>query len=48
MYYTGLAPDGRHITVNRGLAERRDQIRMLKKKRPGSRFRPHGDSKKNR
>ncbi len=37
MYYTGLAPDGRPIPVNRGLAERRDQIQMLKKKRPGSR-----------
>ena len=48
MYYTGLAPDGRKITVNRGLAERRDQIQMLKKKRPGSRFHPRGDRRKNR
>lgn len=39
MYYTGLAPDGHPIPVRRGLAERRDQIQMLKKKRPGSRFR---------
>jgi len=33
MYYTGKAPDGRPITVNRGLAERRPQIEVLKKKR---------------
>jgi len=37
MYYTGLAPDGSPIEVNRGLAERRTQINMLKKKRPGAR-----------
>ena len=37
MYYTGLAPDGTPIEVNRGLAERRTQINMLKKKRPGAR-----------
>ena len=36
MYYTGLAPDGSPIEVNRGLAERRPQINMLKKKRHGS------------
>ena len=30
------------------LAERRDQIQMLKKKRPGSRFHPRGDRRKNR
>ena len=35
MYYTGLAPDGKPIEVNRGLAERRTQINMLKKKRHG-------------
>ena len=37
MYYTGLAPDGKAIEVNRGLAERRPQINMLKKKRHGAR-----------
>lgn len=37
MYYTGLAPDGTPIEVNRGLAERRTQINMLKKKRHGAR-----------
>ena len=37
MYYTGLSPDGSTIEVNRGLAERRTQINMLKKKRPGAR-----------
>jgi radical SAM superfamily enzyme YgiQ (UPF0313 family) len=37
MYYTGLAPDGKPIEVNRGLAERRTQINMLKKKRHGAR-----------
>ncbi len=37
MYYTGCAPDGTPITVNRGLAERRDQINVLKRVRPGSR-----------
>jgi radical SAM superfamily enzyme YgiQ (UPF0313 family) len=38
MYYTGKAPDGTPIHVNRGLKERRPQIKTLKKKR--SRF--HG------
>ncbi len=33
MYYTGKAPDGTPITVNRGLAERRSQIEVLKKRR---------------
>ncbi len=33
MYYTGKTPDGEPITVNRGLAERRPQIQVLKKKR---------------
>ncbi len=37
MYYTGKAPDGAPIEVNRGLKERRGQIEMLKKTRPGSR-----------
>ncbi|MGE4302303.1 MAG: YgiQ family radical SAM protein, partial [Victivallaceae bacterium] len=37
MYYTGKAPDGTPIEVNRGLKERRGQIDMLKKTRPGSR-----------
>lgn len=35
MYYTGKAPDGTPIPVNRGLAERRPQIAVLKKKRSG-------------
>ena len=38
MYYTGKDPDGNPITVNRGLKERRGQIQVLKRKRPGSRF----------
>ncbi|MBE6356091.1 MAG: YgiQ family radical SAM protein [Lentisphaerae bacterium] len=33
MYYTGKAPDGTPIEVNRGLAERREQIHVLKKRR---------------
>lgn len=33
MYYTGKAPDGTVIPVNRGLAERRQQIGVLKKRR---------------
>ena len=33
MYFTGKAPDGTPITVNRGLAERRAQIHVLKKRR---------------
>jgi uncharacterized radical SAM protein YgiQ len=33
MYYTGKAPDGTPIEVNRGLAERREQINVLKKRR---------------
>lgn len=33
MYYTGKSPEGKPIQVNRGLAERRPQIGMLKKKR---------------
>jgi len=33
MYYTGKAPDGTEIEVNRGLAERRAQIHVLKKRR---------------
>ena len=36
MYYTGKAPDGTPIPVNRGLAERRPQIEVLKKKRSGA------------
>ena len=35
MYYTGKAPDGTPIPVNRGLAERRPQIAVLKKRRSG-------------
>ena len=45
MYYTGLAPDGSEIEVNRGLAERRTQINMLKKKRHGARPRNKYDNK---
>ena len=37
MYYCGKAPDGHPIPVNRGLAERRPQIRVLKKRRNGPR-----------
>ncbi len=36
MYYTGKAPDGTPIPVNRGLAERRQQIGVLKKRRSGN------------
>ncbi len=36
MYYTGKAPDGTPIHVNRGLAERRPQIGVLKKRRSGN------------
>jgi len=37
MYYTGKTPDGTPLVVNRGLAERRPQLNVLKKKRIGSR-----------
>ena len=33
MYYCGKTPDGTPIPVNRGLAERRPQIEVLKKRR---------------
>ena len=33
MYYTGKDADGNPIEVNRGLAERRAQIHVLKKRR---------------
>ena len=36
MYYTGKTPDGTPIHVNRGLAERRQQIGVLKKRRTAS------------
>ena len=39
-----MAPDGSEIEVNRGLAERRTQINMLKKKRPGARPRQNEGS----
>ena len=43
MYYTGKAPDGSEITVNRGLKERRTQINMLKKQRSkGAGVKPAG------
>ena len=35
MYYCGKDPDGNPIPVNRGLAERRPQINVLKKRRSG-------------
>ena len=35
MYYCGKDPDGNPIPVNRGLAERRPQIEVLKKRRSG-------------
>ncbi|MBQ7208777.1 MAG: YgiQ family radical SAM protein [Lentisphaeria bacterium] len=35
MYYCGKDPDGNPIPVNRGLAERRPQIHVLKKRRSG-------------
>jgi uncharacterized radical SAM protein YgiQ len=35
MYYCGKDPDGNVIQVNRGLAERRPQIEVLKKRRSG-------------
>ena len=41
MYYTGKAPDGTEIEVNRGLAERRSQINVLKKKRSGKYYDNH-------
>jgi len=43
MYYTGTAPDGSPITVNRGLKERRGQIEVLKRKRKGSKFYKSGN-----
>ena len=53
MYYTGKAPDGTPIPVNRGLAERRGQIDVLKKHRSGNAgardsFRPRFQEKKRR
>ncbi|MFZ2657085.1 MAG: YgiQ family radical SAM protein [Victivallales bacterium] len=33
MYYCGKSPDGKPLAVNRGLKERRPQMKMLKKKR---------------
>lgn len=35
MYCAGKAPDGSEIQVNRGLAERRPQRNMLRRKRDG-------------
>ncbi len=43
MYYTGKTSDGEPIQVNRGLAERRPQIQVLKKKRT----RPHPGQRRN-
>lgn len=43
MYYTGKTSDGEPIKVNRGLAERRPQIQVLKKKRT----RHHAGKRKN-
>ena len=46
MYYSGLNPyTGEEIVVNRGLRERRTQIKMLKKKR-GSRYQNQNFSRK--
>ena len=46
MYYSGLNPyTGEKIVVNRGLRERRTQIRMLKKKR-GSKYQTQNFSRK--
>ncbi|MDD5727043.1 MAG: YgiQ family radical SAM protein [Victivallales bacterium] len=44
MYYCGKSPDGEAITVNRGLAERRPQMQILKKYRRG----PQNNSQKRR
>ena len=35
MYCSGIDPDGNPIEVNRGLAERRDQRDMLRRKHSG-------------
>ena len=35
MYYTGKDSDGNPLQVQRGLAERREQIEVLKKRRSG-------------
>jgi len=35
MYYCGKTPQGEDIQVNRGLAERRPQMNVLKKQRRG-------------
>lgn len=36
MYYCGMTSDGKAIEVNRGLAERRTQLHMLKRNRSGT------------
>ncbi|MCP3967166.1 MAG: YgiQ family radical SAM protein [Lentisphaerae bacterium] len=48
MYYTGKTADGSSIKVNRGLAERRPQMNVLKKKRSRSRTNDkyHAESEK--
>ena len=33
MYFCGKSPDGKTLKVNRGLKERRPQIKMLKRER---------------
>jgi len=45
MYYTGKDPDGNPIQVQRGLAERRPQIEVLKKCRSGKGNIQHGNRK---
>jgi uncharacterized radical SAM protein YgiQ len=40
MYYTGKTPEGEPIRVNRGLAERRPQMEVLKKQRRGGQSAP--------
>lgn len=36
MYYAGITSEGEEIKVNRGLGERRTQLKMLKRKREGA------------
>ena len=46
MYYCGKAPDGTPIEVNRGLAERRPQINVLKKRRTPFKGKKNGGSRR--
>ena len=47
MYYCGKDADGNPIPVNRGLAERRPQIKVLKKRRSGNQNQSRFNGKKN-